>query len=222
MKCQRIYAPTPLSTLNKLTIRLQQPNGELVNTTSDTLDLSGGCLSYGTDINTYAGTTTNNSVYQDLSGEYIWLDSKQWFTRYQVAAGDRIQIRNLTMTPSPSAAVQAAQTAFLTYLQNSNGLMVVGTAYTRVSGVKTIHDGSNTAGYARFIIVRSQFNDPTTGSTSVLPFGGAANNTTLSTFLKTARFTSGRLINLSHQTQFIFRIVTRDYDASALVRPDNL
>ena len=91
MKCQRIYAPTPLSTLNKLTIRLQQPNGQLVNTTADTLDLSGAFLSITADILTYTGVTTNNSVYFDSVGEYIWLDCKTWFTRYQVAAGDRIQ-----------------------------------------------------------------------------------------------------------------------------------
>lgn len=216
MKCQRIYAPTPLSTLNKLTIRLQQPNGQLVNTTADTLDISGAFLSITADILTYTGVSTNNSLYVDSVGEYIWLDCKTWFTRFQVAAGDRIQIRNLSAISNPTAA----QSAFLTFLQNPNGLMVVGTAYNTLT--TSLNDGSNTAGYARFIIVRSQFVDPTTGSTSVLPFGGAANNTALSTYLKAARFTSGRLINLSHQTQFIFRIVTRDYDASALVRPDNL
>lgn len=216
MKCQRIYAPTPLSTLNKLTIRLQQPNGQLVNTTSDTLDLNGAFLSITADILTYTGVSTNNSLYVDSVGEYIWLDCKTWFTRYQVAAGDRIQIRNLNAISNPTAA----QSAFLTFLQDPNGLMVVGTAYT--TGTTSLNDGSNTAGYSRFIIVRSQFNDPTTGSTSVLPFGKAADNTALSTYLKSARFTSGRLINLSHQTQFIFRIVTRDYDAAALVRPDNL
>ena len=216
MKCQRIYAPTPLSTLNKLTIRLQQPNGQLVNTTSDTLDLNGSFLSITADILTYTGVSTNNSLYVDSVGEYIWLDCKTWFTRFQVAAGDRIQIRNLSAISNPTAA----QTAFLTFLQNPNGLMVVGTAYN--TGTTSLNDGSNTAGYARYIIVRSQFNDPTTGATTVLPFGGAADNTALSTYLKTAKFTSGRLINLSHQTQFIFRIVTRDYDAAALVRPDNL
>jgi hypothetical protein len=216
MKCQRIYAPTPLSTLNKLTIRLQQPNGQLVNMTSDTLDLNGSFLSITADILTYTGVSTNNSLYVDSVGEYIWLDCKTWFTRFQVAAGDRIQIRNLSAISNPTAA----QSAFLTFLQNPNGLMVVGTAYT--TGTSSLNDGSNTAGYARYIIVRSQFNDPTTGATTVLPFGGAADNTALSTYLKTAKFTSGRLINLSHQTQFIFRIVTRDYDASALVRPDNL
>lgn len=216
MKCQRIYSPTPLSTLNKLSIRLQQPNGQLVNTTSDTLDLNGAFLSITADILTYTGVSTNNSYYVDSVGEYIWLDCKKWFTRFQVAAGDRIQIRNLSPITNPTAA----QTAFLNFLQDTNGLMVVGTAYN--TSTTSLNDGNNTAGYARFIIVRSQFNDPTTGSTTVLPFGGAADNSALSTYLKAARFTSGRLINLSHQTQLVFRIVTRDYDSTALVRPDNL
>jgi hypothetical protein len=97
--------------------------------------------------------------------------------------------------------------------------MVVATAYNASTNLNL---GSNDAGYARFIIVRGKFGDPTTGSTSVDPYGRAANNTALSTYLTTARFTSGRLINLSHQTQLIFRIVTRDYDSSSLMRPDNL
>ena len=128
-----------------------------------------------------------------------------------VSAGDRIQIRGLTGISNPTAA----QTDFLNYLQDVSGLMVVSTATT--TGAEY-----NNAGYAKYIIVRSKFGDPTTGSTAVAPFGLAANNTVLSTFLTTFRFTGGKLINLSHQTQLIFRIVTRDYDSTSLVRPDNL
>ena len=208
MKCQRIYTPTPLSTLNKLTIRLQQPNGNLVNPSLDTIDLNSAFLSIPAN---FTGIGANNSLYSDAAGEYIWLECKTWFSRYQVSAGDRIQIRNLSPITNPTAA----QTAFLNFLQSSNGLMVVGTAYNTGA---TMYDGNNSVGYARFIIVRGQFGDPTTGSTTVLPFGGAASNTEL----PVAVFTSGRLINLSHQTQFIFRVVTRDYDSTALVRPDNL
>jgi hypothetical protein len=100
-------------------------------------------------------------------------------------------------------------------------------------------DGSNNAGYSRYIIVRGKFADPTTGSTSVSPYGGAANNLAVSTAIfsgstkiigKTIPDKSGndvelippRLINLSRQTQFIFRVITREYDSTSLVRPDNL
>jgi hypothetical protein len=135
---------------------------------------------------------------------------------YQIAAGDRIQIRNLSAPASPTAA----QTDFLNYMQSTDGLMVVGVANNVIS--TTLNDGVNAVGYANFIIVRNRFNDPTTGLVTVSPFGGAANNTTLATFLSTNTFTTGKLINLSHQTQLIFRIVTREYDPGSLVRPDNL
>ena len=210
MKCQRVYSPTPLAALTKLSIRLQQPNGNLVSSSSDTLDINGAPLSITADLTTYNGGAPT-TLYVDATGEYIWIDCKKWFSRYQISAGDRIQIRGLTGITSPTAA----QTDFLNYLQDASGLMVVDTATT--TGVQY-----NNAGYAKYIIVRSKFGDPTTGSTSVAPFGGAANNTTLSTFLKTFTFTGGRLINLSHQTQLIFRVITRDYDSSSLVRPDNL
>ena len=219
MKCQRVYSPTPLSTLNKLTIRLQQPNGELINPTPDTFDVSGVFLSIGTDVATYtlvpSGAPTTTPYTDTAGGQYIWIDCRQWFSKYQVAAGDRIVLRGLKIT-NPTAA----QSALLTFLMNPLGISVVDTAYN--TGTTLLATGSNSAGYSRFIIVRSQFNDPKTGSTSVLPFGGAASNSALSTYLTTAKFTTGRILNLSRQTQLIFRIVTRDYDSTALVRPDNL
>ena len=212
MKCQRIYAPTPLSTLNKLSIRLQQPNGSLINTSSDTLDISGIFMS--SKLTTYIPSSdVTETVYTDSNGEYIWIDSKTWFNRFQMAAGDRIQLRKLTAT-TPTAA----QADLLQFLQDPNGHMIVGTAYTYEDGVTKYADGHNSAGYSRFIILRARFNDPTTGSTSVAGFGGETDNSTLTIDLSAP----GRLINLSHQTQLIFRIVTRDYDSTALIRPDNL
>jgi len=113
-----------------------------------------------------------------------------------------------------------AQTDFLNYLQDSSGLMVVAVGNT--STLSSLADGVNVAGYANYIIVRNRFNDPTTGSVFLRPFGGAANNTTLAISLVTNVFTTGKLINLSRQTQLIFRVITRDYDSTSLLRPDNL
>jgi hypothetical protein len=177
------------------------------------LDLNGAFLSINGDISTFAGATLAAATkYTDSVGEYIFIDNKSWFSKYQVSAGDRILIRNINQL---SGTPTAAQIDFLAFLQREEGHMVVDIATTAA-------DGSNAAGYSKHIIIRSKFGDPTTGSTSVAPFGGAANNTALSTFLASARFTTGRLINLSHQTQLIFRIVTREYDSGSLVRPDNL
>ena len=246
MKCQRIYSPTPLSTLNKLSIRLQQPNGNLINTMPDTLDISGVFLSSDDSIRPYFGGAMDLSgtVYSDVDlGEYIWIDCKKWFSRYQFAVGDKIQIKNMR-TVTTTAAVSDV----ITHLQDQDGLTIAGIAYARnittgererdisdptyslTSGARStlatsvLIDGPNAAGYARFIIVRGKFMDPTTGSVSVSPYGGAPNNSAVSTAIisGTTQLKSGKLINLSRQTQLIFRVITREYDSTSLVRPDNL
>ena len=217
MKCQRVYSPTPLATLTKLTVQLQQPNGQLVSTIPDTLDVSGIFCSSG--VSSYMdGADVTNSTYADASGEYIWIDSKTWFSRFTVAPGDRLRFRNLNI-----ALPTQAQVDLLAFLQREEGHLVVATAYAYKPGAtKIVRDGANVAGYSRFIIIRTQFNDPTTGSTALKPFGGAANNSTLCTSLIGRSFLPGRLLNMSHQTQLIFRVITRDYDSTSLVRPDNL
>jgi hypothetical protein len=244
MKCQRVFSPTPLATLNKMTIRLQQPNGSLVNTVSDTLDINGIFLSSFTSIRGYfsGNIGLSGTPYSDDVGEYIWIDCKKWFSRFQVNIGDRIQIKNLTST-QPTPAI----TDLMNYIQGTDGLVVVATAYTKpvtatdlstlglnasqvnnginnTAVTQVLADGCNTAGYSQFIIVRGKFNDPTTGATTILPYGGQADNSVVSTAMLSG-FTAikpGRLINLSKQTQLIFRVITRDYDSTSLLRPDNL
>ena len=223
LKCQRVYTPTPLATLTKLSVRLQRPDGTLLSDTLDTLDVSG--VFFSNSAATYvstAYTTVSNSYYLDTSGEFIWIDTRTNFSRFTVAQGDRIVIRNLSIsTPTK------AQTDFLNYLQRDTGHFVVNLASLRyVSAApkpqQQVNDGANQLGYARFIVIRNQFNDPTTGSIALLPFGGQATNTTLGTSIVALNFSPGRLLNLSHQTQLIFRVITRDYDSTSLVRPDNL
>jgi hypothetical protein len=258
MKCQRVYSPTPLATLNKLSIRLQQPNGQLVNSTSDTIDISGAFLSTEVNVRNYLSglVDISGTAYTDLVGEYIWLDCKKWFSRYQVSVGDRIQVRNLTSVVNTPEMIE-----FLNFVNRDEGHTVVGTAYSdpiteaerravataiwgsgnanvatwnptngEIGSRPTVNlaDGNNISGYSRFIIIRGKFRDPTTGRTEVEPFGGDINNTKLALALAdttttgNTRAMSGRLINMSRQTQFIFRVITREYDSSNLLRPDNL
>ena len=210
MKCQRVYSPTPLAALTKLSIRLQQPNGNLVSSTPDTLDILGTYFS-----NAVPAGITDTTNYIDTTGEYIYIESKTWFSVYQIAAGDRIQIRKLSAPTTPTVA----RSDFLNYMQDNSGLMVVAVAHISSS---TLNDGANFAGYANYIIVRNRFADPTTGSFTIKPFGGLANNNALAGDLDNYSYTTGKLINLSRQTQLIFRVVTRDYDSTSLMRPDNL
>jgi len=256
MKCQRIFAPTPLSTLPKMSIKLQQPNGNLVNSTADTLNINGIFLSSYTSMRTYFGHIApiggvplsgfgmdiSGTAYSDSVGEYIWIDCEKWFSRYQFSVGDRIQLKNLT-----SAGPTPAVSDLINYLQDTNGHLIAGIVFSRpitatellasnltanqvttgVAGTQATQvlvDGTNQVGYARFIIIRGKFSDPTTGSLSINPYGGQLDNAGVgvAAVQGNTKIVPGRLINISRQTQFIFRVITRDYDSASIVRSDNL
>jgi hypothetical protein len=227
-----------------MTIRLQQPNGSLLNTVSDTQDIKGLFLSSYASIRGYfsGNIDLSGTPYSDGVGEYIWIDCKKWFNRFQITTGDRIHIKNLT-----SVQKTPAITDLIEFLQNPDGLVVVATAYLKpitstdllalgltanqigngLAGTQVnqvLADGCNTAGYSNYIIVRGKFYDPTLGNTGILPYGNQADNSVLSTDMLSGltAINPGRLINLSKQTQLIFRVITREYDSTSIVRPDNL
>ena len=104
-------------------------------------------------------------------------------------------------------------------MQQSVGLLIVGTGYTN----GTVYtDGPNSVGYCNFIVVESRFNDPTSGSTSIMPFGGTnALSQNLESAINNVNFSSARLINLSKQIQLTFRVITRDMDSATRIRPNN-
>ena len=243
MKCQKIYYPTPLSTLQKLSIHIQRPDGSLVTSSPDALDVSGAVLS--SMINTTTGwkgssgttVTVTNSVYYDSSGEYIWIQTKSWFSQFSVTQGDRIIFKNLAY---PSVITSQSSYDFFNFLTRSTGHIVVDTGYNSVSGTAmTFYDGgyqttsvpagtysSNKLGYSNFIIIRNNFADPTTGATSVVALNATLlaqiNPATLSAGNPGPGFSSGRLLNLNHQVQLVFRVITRDMDSAARLRPDNM
>ena len=233
MKCQKTYYPTPLATLQKLSIQLQRPDGSLVSPTLDTLDISGFVLSNSiattTAPTTYPvpniGTVYAKNSAADGFSQFIWIQTNSWFNTFMFNQGDRIQLKNLAFTSTFTGNATAAQD-FISYLTKSDGLLVVNIGYYN-TGTTSFITGTNSVGYANYIIVDARYNDPTKGYTSVSPFGGIASDTFAGTLLtgavpKSGIISSGRLINLSHQTQVVFRVITRDMDAATRLRPDNL
>jgi hypothetical protein len=237
LKCQKVYYPTPLSTLQKMTIQIQKPDGTQLCTNADALDVSGVVTS--AQISTTGGWkgTPGTSVdvtgasYYDSSGEFLWIQTKTWFSQYTFAQGDRINLKNVAF-PTAFAGGTQAITDFTSFLTRAEGHIVVDIAYNYNIGTKmyfkdgtdTGSSGSNKVGYSNFIIIRNSYADPTTGSVGLSPYGGSsATNTTFLTALNAAPgLSTGRLLNISHQIQIIFRVITRDMDSKTHLRPDNM
>lgn len=219
LKCQKVFYPTPLATLTKLSFEIQRPDGNLVCDSLDTLDISGFYLSTtvtaGTNYSTAAGGPPN------VQSAFLWIRTKSYFNRFAFGQGDRIQMKNIDYTAAQkTAAGSPAVDQFLSFINQSAGHMIldIGTYDGTTFAV-----GPNTVGYANCIIIRNWYPDPTTGSTTPNYFGGTgAAEATFRTAINGVVPSAGRMINLNHQVQIILRVITREMDGGAKLRPDNL
>ena len=238
LKCQKVYQPTPLATLQKLTFNFQRPDGSPLSTIPDTLNIAQitSSKSY-----TFNGTFTygyDATVEQSVSAAYYMIQTSTYFNNLTFSVGDRILMQNVVWTVPPSGAAAAStvqQTqALLNYLQGSSGLLVVATGYVNSNGIQNaagITLGANTQGYCNVIIVRGVFSDPTTGATKAIALAGVADGGSvgapatpplLTDYLLNTPCVAGRILNQSHQVQIALRVITREMDSTSVIRPDNL
>lgn len=230
LKCQKIYHPTPLATLNKMTIQIQRPDGSLYSSEPDTLDISGIVTSaqLASSVWGSGGSAPNvtGTFYTDTSGEYLWLQTSSWFSQFTATQGDKIVMKNIAM-PSGFSGGTDAIADFTAFLQRAEGHTIVDIAqvyYNTGASKFYFATGSNKVGFSNSIIIRTKFNNPTTGLVTPAYWGGTSSKSTtfLNALAAAPRLSSGRLLNLSHQIQVIFRVITRDMDSSGRIRPDNM
>jgi len=212
LKCQKVFYPTPLATLQKLSFQIQRPDGTLVSTATDTLEVSSIYMpSSGASGGTfYKGTGA-------ATWEWLWIGTSTYFSKFMVTQGDRIVFKNIALNATLTAlGVNAI--SLISFLTREEGHLVSNVGLVTNPGTITFNDGSNTAGYANGIIIRNSFADPTTGSTTVAPWVSAI----AASVNSNPTLTTGRLMNMNHQIQIIMRVITREMDAAAKLRPDNL
>jgi hypothetical protein len=291
LKCQKVYYPTPLATLQKLTFQIQRPDGTSVSTSSDTLTVSMVLMPNN------LATTTFYRATGSATYEWIWIQTSTWFNQFMVSQGDRIVLKAVNF--NSALLTYAGVQDLINYLTQPQGLLV--SAIGRCTGASNGYlDGGNTAGYANGIIVRNSFQDPTLGLTTVntwvtnyvatlATFANASasiiitpvvdGSVTLTGMTAGLSYTAGmqvlvtgvttpadnftgvivsystttmvvgsianvngsgfgaadtytvraglipsagRLININHQVQIIMRVITREMDSAAKLRPDNL
>jgi len=233
LKCQKEYYPTPLSTLQKMTIDLRRPNGELLSATPDTFDVLGVTAP---QVGTTAGTTfpfslpiqfgTTPTQYNvmvpavngDPANFYVF--TTKYFSKFEMCVGDRILISGYHYTEDVlnDATYGPMLRAFSQWINRPEGHVLLGAAYTPTPS--TITDGFNDVGYANALVIPTRYQDPTTGSVLPLSFGpnlGAA----LNAFGVNLQ-SPVRVMNLNKQVTLIFRIITREMDSLPELRPGNV
>jgi hypothetical protein len=234
LKCQKTYTPTPLATLQKLSFRFEKPDGTVLSSIPDTLDIKQVIPTLAMTAGTMtAGGALTNTVYEydatiETNGSaYYWLQTTTYFNRWAVSKGDKINIKNLVYTGATGNALTQLQD-ILPFLQQDTGLFVVGTGVIRGTdtGTWVFADGYNSQGYANAILVRGKFVDPAlTGGLNPASPGNIADSYTtgkMSYFLTNTAPVSGRILNQSHQVQIALRVIVREMDSTGILRPDNL
>jgi hypothetical protein len=232
LKCQKEYYPTPLSTLQKMTIQFLRPNGELLSPSSDTFSIGGIIASqvvpvpsitfpFNVDTSTSPYGVLNLDSLGGTSPANFFINTTTYFSRFEMCAGDRIQIAGYTYSAAALNDPTYGQSvrAFCKWVNRPEGHIVVSTAYTESTSSTVLVDGVNNVGYANFIIIPALYQNPATGSTLLDAFGTdfGATLTTASEFLSSPI----RLINLNRQLNLVFRIITREMDSLPQIRPDN-
>lgn len=217
LSCERVYEPTPLATLQKLSIRLERPaSANLLSDVSDVINISDIFLSSGTNTSIYSGTFGATGI----SG-YIFIKTSKYFSKFMWEQGDRVIFRGVNATVTGSDATQTSVNSIEEWINREEGHLIVGIGNTSDTSVPiSVTDGANTVGYANYIIIQSRFTDPAaTGSISPYNFGTESD---INTAFEGASAYTGAGINASHQVQLVFKIVTREYDPATKLRPDNL
>jgi len=219
LKCQRIYYPTPLATLTKMTIQLQRPSGDLVSSALDTLDIQRIFASNNLPAGFTAGSSKYASVTDGTYSAYYFIQTKTFFNAFNFVSGDVLKIQGIN-TDLISGS-QTAKSDWVNYLQSSTGLTIVQVGYLASGTIVT--DTPNNANYCNLIVLQNRFVDPTTGTVAVNPFGGsgALNNTFEASLASVTSLNGARLINMSKQVQLTFRVITRDMDSATRIRPNN-
>jgi len=245
MKCQKEYYPTPLSTLQKMTIDIRRPNGELVSNSPDTFDI-GGIVAPQNYVNPAAANPvqgsafpfTNTIVYQltslkyniiipDLNGDpaNFYINTSKYFSKFEICSGDRIQISGYTYSDAALNDPTYGQSlrTFCNWINRPEGHIALdfahSTSFAHETNYTNMVDGFNEVGYANYIVIQAPYQDPSTGSVLLQSFGpnfGA----TLNAFGVNLQ-SPVRLINLNKQLNIVFRIITREMDSLPQLRPDN-
>jgi len=226
LKCQKEFYPTPLSTLQKMTIDIRRPNGELLSTVPDTYDIAGiiGAKPAAFGV-TFPFTVTPSGAYDISNGTNpfnFFIVTNKYFSRFEVCPYDRIQISGYTYSDDALAdpTYGGPLRDFCNWLNRPEGHIVLNVGYTDTN--TTMVDGVNDVGYANIIIIQARYQDPSSGSTLLNTFGPNTTNfsNTLNAF-GAALQSPRRLIDLNKQLNLVFRVITREMDSLPQIRPDN-
>jgi len=221
MKAHRLYQPTPLSSFQKHTFEIKNPENQPRTRIPDASHVAQVLFS-----NAF-GSLTTNSVFADTSGMYLFIRTAQWFPQWSYSKVDKVTFAGLTFTDISGADTGSGVASLTEWLQGPDGHLVLGIAHTNATTGR-IEDGANSCGFANWIIIQNRMTTPYSspsynGACSLQPFSPSGDDTALGAALAIfpAAHQDGGVLNLSRQVQIVLRVICRELDPATNIRPDN-
>jgi hypothetical protein len=193
MKAQRVYTPTPLASLQKMSFSILSPENQVLSKMPDAVPIIN--VHFGN-----AGMFHASNYYADSNANYIFLETSIWFPLWSFSPMDRVQFAGLTAS---------GQADLLSWLQSTSGHVIIGTAFLDGSKISL---GQNNVGYSNYIIIQNRLVNPDSGFVTREFF-----NSEITTVIF-----SGAALNTSHQVQLTMRVTVRELDSATNLRPDNI
>ena len=193
------YHNAPLSSLNSMTIRINNPHGDLFNTENDALEITSIAPEVIGNKEILATTAYPNTDCSGANNKYIKITTTKHFFNKQFKIGDKIRL----------SGVGSDDSSFDTFLNRKEGHYIVNLEKEDISANIVKNKSSIDTLY---IAPQGTLNS----TTHVL-------DTTTYNDGSDASFTSsGKLINMSLQTNLLFKIVTREVDVKEVTKPQNI
>jgi hypothetical protein len=203
------YYNAPLASLNKLSINLTDPRGNRFNTLADTntidsVEFSSALSSVGSTLEL---TATNGFPNTDSSAhKMIKITSTKHFSNRMFRIGDRIMIKNYTLTGSGSN-----NSKFINFINREEGHIIINLEQERFNLT-----GDNKGQISELYIAPPGDLDTNKENLDTATYYDS--NVDTGNYVGD----SASFINMDLQTHFLFRIVTRVVDVSSVTKPINV
>jgi hypothetical protein len=167
LKSQKVYQPTPLATLTKLSFQIQRPTGGYLSDISDSFRVYGvypDVVNPATTIAAgfpYSGTNlTDTGVGATGNSLFYLIRTYECFNRFTFTKGDRIVFAGIDSSAIVSGANGLAVSDLLAWLQDKDGHVLVDIAFISGGVSPVLSAGYNAGGYANVLIVQAPFLNP--------------------------------------------------------------
>jgi hypothetical protein len=197
----------PLANLNRMSINITDPRGNLINIQKDVLDIEtivfSGNVAAVSGIEllpTFAWPRSTQSSYS-----YVVITTKSYFSNRLFRIGDRIIINNFI------GATGTNGNAFNIFINRPEGHVIINLMVETNDATNSSNRGFINKIYIAPPGIMDSLNN------TVIPATYYGNGVTFDTVTN-----YGKLINIDMQTQLLFRIVTRDPDTSGTFNPINV